>query len=267
MKRTKDDADPAETVESARNELEKAEKQLAGLDVHDGTVEAVVRHRRELFEAVEVCRERLEVAQARADEIAFAETEKRIEELTEQAVEVESEIEAERERVAKELRRYFNGDWMDGTGRFASCRPEGPGLVSLSSPVQERVERRIEIENQIRRLQSSIAERRAERDRERRAELVEARRALLRGESVCIALEAWRIVPHIGHTSELAGAFALRAIPAAILPADDRLIHALLPSGSTPGQFADSATIQHAAKMDPDELTPAMREVFERSRG
>lgn len=258
--------DPAAAVESARIELDEAQAQLAAIDPNAGTVDAVLSKRRDLQARVELARERLELATARADEAACAKAEARIAELQEQHADIEAQIEAECERVDDELRKIFLADWLDGTGRFSSSVPQGRGLITMASGVQELIARRVEIEGEIRRLHDQIAQRRSERDREAASARIQSRRRLVGGDAVKIALSPWRIVPLEGHTSELARTLARRVIPAAIPPDNDREIHALLPEGTRPWAYCDEGAILKAATMDPNELTPIMAEVFARSR-
>lgn len=257
---------PAAAVESARIELEEAQAQLAAIDPNAGTLDTVLSKRRDLQARVELARERLELATARADEADYAKTEARIAELQEQHADIEVQIEAERERVDDELRKIFLADWLDGTGRFSSSVPQGRGLISMASGVQDLIARRVEVEGEIRRLGDRIAQRRSERDREAASARIQARRRLVGGDAVKIALTPWRIIPLEGHTSELARTLARRDVPAAIPPDNDREVHALLPEGTRPWAYCDEGAILKADPMDADELTPVMAEVFARSR-
>lgn len=263
--KTKTD-NPAAAVESARIELEEAQAQLAAIDPNAGALDTVLSKRRDLQARVELARERLELATARADEAEYAQAEARIAELQEQHANIEAQIEAERERVDDELHKIFLADWLDGTGRFSSSAPQGRGLVSMASSVQELIARRVEVEGEIRRLQDRIAQRRSERDREAASARVEARRRLLAGDAVKIAFIPWKMIPLEGHTSDVARTLARRVIPAAIPPDNDNVIHALLPEGSRPWAYCDEGAIIRAAPMDANELTPVMAEVFARSR-
>ena len=264
--KTKRDDDAVAAVERARNELEQAEIALAGFDAFKGTLDDAAARRRALQDRAAIARERLKLAQDRADAAADAETETEIAILIEQSNSIEAEIEGERERVGDELHKIFLGDWLDGAGRFSSCQPQGRGLVSMASSVLELEEKRAQIVNQIARLQNRLVEKKGERDRQAAAARVESRKRLLAGEAVSIPLTPWRICPMEGFTSETASAFAYRRIPAAILPNDDRQIHALIPAGSTPGQYVSAEAFLHAEPMDPDDLTPTMAEIWKRSR-
>lgn len=266
MKRSTVEADPAANVEKARAELEAAETALAGFDAFKGTLDDAATRRRDLQARAELARERLTLAQARADAAADAETVDEIAILTEQGATIEAEIGDAEAEVSQELQRLFIREWLAGCGRFATCPPALPGLLSRSSVIVELVERRGAIQNEIARLENRLAEGRAQRDRAAAAARVELRRKLLAGETVRIALTPWRICPMEGHTSETAANFANRKIPCAILPNDDRQIHALIPSGSTPGQYVSAEAFLHAEPMDPDDLTPTMAEIWKRSR-
>ena len=258
--------DPVAAVERARAELEKAESQRAALDVQRGDIDDVLTRRRELKERVELCRERLELAQARADAAADEAIEQEITELQEMAAAAEGALEVERERVDDELHKIFLGDWLDGCGRFASCQPQGRGLVEFSSGVSELVEQREGLLNRIARLQGRLVEKKAERDRAVAAARVESRRRLLAGETVKIALTPWRLFPLEGNTSYVAHGLSGRKIPCAIPPNDDRQVHVLLPGDSRPGAWMDAECLLHAEPMDPDDLTPTMAEIWKRSR-
>ena len=264
--KTKQNDDPAAAVERARNELEAAETAFAGFDVFKGSLDDAATRRRDLQARAELARERLILAQARADSAADAETADEIAILTERAATIEAEIGDAEAEVSQELQRLFIREWLAGCGRFATCPPALPGLLSRSSVIVELVERRGAIQNEIARLENRLAEGKAARDRAAAAARVELRKRLLAGESVAIALEAWRICPLEGLTSETAAYFAYRKIPASIVPGDDRTIHALIPSGSHPGQFVNDAAFIRAEKMDDGDLCPTMAAVLARSR-
>ena len=266
MKRNTVESYPVANVEKARAELEAAERDLTGIDIHKGDIADIVTRRRDIAARVEIARERLALSQARAAAAADAESETEIAILTEQGATIEAEIEVERARVDDQLRRIFLCDWLDGAGRFSSCQPQGRGLVSMASSVLELEEKRAQIVNQIARLQNRLAEGKAERDRQAAAARVELRKRLLAGERVSIPLTAWRLFPLEGNTSYVAHGLSGRKIPCAILPNDDRQIHALIPSGSTPGQYVSAEAFLHAEPMDPDDLTPTMAEIWKRSR-
>lgn len=266
MKTKSQNDNPAAAVERARAELEAAEGQLAGLDVHRGDIDSVLTRRRELQERAEIARARLTLAQDRAAVAAEAETEEEIAILMEQAQSIEKKIEVERARVDDELRKIFLADWLDGKGRFSSSRPTGRGLIECSSSVSELVERRGAIENEISRLHARLADGRARRDREAAAARVESRRRLLGGERVKIALTPWRLCPMEGHACETTHDLASRKIPCSIHPTNDRIIHALLPTGTRPDTFMDVSSLIHFEEMAADELCPAMSAVWQRSR-
>ena len=154
-----------------------------------------------MSERVGIARERLTLAQDRADAVEYEKASLSIAELSETAAELENEIEAERERVAVELRKFFNPAWLAGTGRFSSSPPAMGSLLGYSVSVNAIAEKLDAVHAEIRRLENSIRERRAQRDREARAACVDSRRRLLAGESVCIELTPWRITPLGGFTS------------------------------------------------------------------
>ena len=266
MKRNTVEADPAANVEKARAELEAAETALAGFDAFKGSLEDAAARRRDLQARAEIARERLMLAQARAAAASDAETADEIAILTEQAATIEAEIGDAEAEVSQELQRLFIREWLTGCGRFATCPPALPGLLSRSSVIVELVERRGAIQNEIARLENRLAEKKAARDRAAAAARVELRRKLLAGETVKIALTSWRICPMEGHTSTTAANFANRKIPCAIPPETDRELHCLIPVGAHPGQFVNDAAFIRAEKMDDGELCPAMAAVLARSR-
>lgn len=266
MKRNTVEADPAAAVEKAKRELEQAERELTGIDIHKGDIADIVTRRRELQDRVSIARERLELATSRAAASADADIEAEIAILTEQASTAEAEIEVERERVDDELHKIFLGDWLDGCGRFSSSQPQGRGLVSMASSVLELEEKRAQIVNQIARLQNRLAEGKAERDRQAAAARVESRKRLLAGERVSIPLTAWRLFPLEGYSSETASVLHNRKIPVSIVPGDDRQLHCLLPAGTMPGAWMSCESLLRFEEMDPDALTPTMAEIWRRSR-
>ena len=120
----KTDNDPAAAVETARDELQAAQNELQAFDIHKGGLNEAASRRRELSERVEIAKERLTLAQARFDESEFARIENEIIELQGDARRIENELQIAREKGEADLRQHLNPDWLAGTGRFASERPE-----------------------------------------------------------------------------------------------------------------------------------------------
>ena len=256
---------PAAQLETARAEHEAAEKELAALDVHAGTLDAAASRRRELQERVSIARERLEVAQSRFDESEFARIEGEIDELQADARQIESELAAAREQAERDLRQHLNPDWLAGTGRFASCPPAIHGLLGFCNSVSEVEGRRDAVQAAIRSRENRIAERRAQRDRERRAAEVEGRKNLIAGGTVEIPLTPWKIIPSPGFTSDIMDNLERRAIPSALPDPRQPEIHALLPPDSKPHSWADGFQIESAEPMPPAELCPALAAVWQRA--
>ena len=256
---------PAAQLERARAEHEAAEKELAALDVHAGTLDAAATRRRDLLARVEIAKERLEVAQARFDEAEFARIENEIAELQGDARRIESELAAAREQAERDLRQHLNPDWLAGTGRFASCPPAIHGLLGFCNSVSEVEGRRDAVQAAIRSRENRIAERRAQRDRERRAAEVEGRKNLIAGGTVEIPLTPWKIIPSPGFTSDIMDNLERRAIPSALPDPRQPEIHALLPPDSKPHNWADGFQIESAEPMPPAELCPAMAGVWSRA--
>lgn len=256
---------PAAQLETARAEHEAAEKELAALDVHAGTLDAAASRRRELQERVEIAKERLAVAQSRFDEAEFLRIENEIAELQADASQIESELALAREKAETDLREHLNGDWLAGTGRFASERPALGGLLGFCNCVSEVEARRDAVQAAIRSRENRIAERKAARDREAAAARVEGRRRLIAGDSIETALTPWRVECLAGFVPDVLDGLALRAIPGALVDPRQREIHLLIPPETTPRNWIDGGHIESAEQMDPRELCPAMAGVWARA--
>lgn len=256
---------PAATVAEIRAELATAEGKLAAINIHAGSVDSVLATRRPLLEKIEILRERLALAEQRAAEAEYAEAERRIDELEEQARQLASEIERERQKAAEQLRGFLNNDWLLGQGRFSSQPAAMDGLLGFSVGVIDAEQKRDAVLYEIRRLENRIRERKAQRDRERKAAEVEGRRKLIGGECVAVSLVPWRILAAVGFTSDIMDNLERRAIPSALPDPRQREIHALLPPESKPGNWCDGFQTESAEPMPPAELCPAMAGVWARA--
>ena len=256
---------PAESVDSIRAELETAEGRLAAIDPHRGTVDSVLELRRPLQEKISILRERLALAVDRADEAEYAEAERRIDELQQQARQLASEIERERQKAAEQLRGFLNNDWLLGQGRFSSQPAAMDGLLGFSVGVIDAEQKRDAVLYEIRRLENRIRERRAQRDREAAAARVEGRRRLIAGEAVAVDLTPWRFVAHVGFVDDVADSLDRKAIPAAMPDPMGREIHALIPSDSGPHGWADGNNLEAVEPLAPAELCPQMAAVWARA--
>ena len=256
---------PAETVEAIRAELATAEGNLAAIDPHRGTVDSVLELRRPLQEKISILRERLQLAVEREDEAEFAEAERRIAELEEQARQLENELAAAREQAEADLRQHLNHDWLDGRGRFSSERPALGGLLGFCNCVSGVEGRRDAVRARINHLERKIADRRQERSRQAVAERTDARRRLIAGECVAVALTPWRFVAHVGFVDDVADSLDRKAIPAAMPDPMGREIHCLLPSDSGPHGWADGNHLESVEQMDPTALCPPMAGVWARA--
>jgi hypothetical protein len=255
----------AAQLEMARDELQAAQNELQAFDIHKGALNEAASRRRELSERVEIAKERLTLAQSRFDEAEFGRIENEIAELQADARRVENEIAAAREQAEADLRQHLNPDWLAGTGRFASCPPAIHGLLGFCNSVSEVEGRRDAVQAAIRSRENRIAERRAQRDRERRAAEVEGRKNLIAGGTVEIPLTPWKIIPSPGFTSDIMDNLERRAIPSALPDPRQPEIHALLPPDSKPHNWADGFQIESAEPMPPAELCPAMAAVWQRA--
>ncbi len=262
----KTDNDPAAAVETARDELQAAQNELQAFDIHKGGLNEAASRRRELSERVEIARERLAVAQSRFDEAEFLRIENEIAELQVDAQQIEVELMEARERAASDLRQHLNGDWLSGTGRFASCPPAIHSLLGFCNSVSEVEGRRDAVQAAIRSRENRIAERRAQRDREAAAARVEGRRRLIAGgDAVEVPLTPWKIIPSPGFTSDIMDNLERRAIPSALPDPRQPEIHALLPPDSKPHNWADGFQIESAEPMPPAALCPALAAVWQRA--
>jgi len=261
----KTDNDPAESVDSIRAELETAEGKLAAIDPHKGSVDHVLELRRPLQERIAILRERLQLAEQRQDEAEFAEAERRIDELMEQAQQIEVELVEARERAAADLREHLNPDWLSGTGRFASCPPAIHGLLGYCNSVAEVEQRRDSIQGAIRSLERRIGDRRQELARQAAAARTDARRKLIGGDAVAVDLVPWRVECLAGFVQDVLDGLALRFIPGALPSPVEPIIHVLIPSGSQPRGWIDGNLIEAAAPLDPAALCPALVSVWQRA--
>ena len=295
----KTDNDPAAAVETARAEHEAAQNELQAFDIHKGGLNEAASRRRELSERVEIARERLQMAQARFDEAEFARIEGEIDELQGDAQQIENELALAREKAEADLREHLNGDWLAGTGRFSTQRPAIGELLGYCTSVNEVESRRHGVLNVIRRQENRIRERKAQRDRERKAAEVEqrrdsiqaairslgrrigdrrqelarqaaaartdARRKLISGEAVEIPLTPWRVECMAGFVQDVLDGLALRFIPGALPSPVEPIIHVLIPSGSQPRGWIDGTLIETAEPMPPAELCPALAAVWSRA--
>ncbi len=264
-KKTTTEPTPAAQLETAKAELEQAQQELGALDIHRGKLDEAASRRRELQERVSIARERLQMAQARFDEAEFLRIEGEIAELQGDAQQIESELAAAREQAETDLREHLNGDWLSGTGRFASCPPAINGLLGYSNSVSEVAQRLDSVRARINHLERKIADRRQERARQVAAERVDARRRLLAGDAVAVDLVPWRVIPATGFTGDVADGLERRAIPCALPDPRQPEIHALLPPDSKPHNWADGFQIESAEPMPPAELCPAMAAVWQRA--
>ena len=268
MKATKQKTEtttPAESVDSIRAELETAEGKLAAIDPHKGSVDHVLELRRPLQERIAILRERLQLAEQRQDEAEFAEAERRIDELMEQAQQIEVELVEARERAAADLREHLNPDWLAGTGRFASERPALPGLLGFCNSVFEVEARRDAVQGAIRSLERRIGDRRQELARQAAAERVDRRRKLISGEAVEIPLTPWRFVAVAGFGADVADSLERKFVPMAVVDPRGREIHCLLPSDSGPHGWADNNHLESVEQMPPAELCPQMAAIWTRA--
>ena len=263
--KTQPNESPAAQLETARAEHEAAQNALQAFDIHKGALNEAASRRRELQERVEIAKERLTLAQSRFDESEFARIENEIAELQADAQQVENELQIAREQAERDLREHLNGDWLSGQGRFASERPALPGLLGFCNSVSEVEARRDAVQAAIRSRENRIAERRAQRDRERRAAEVEGRKNLIAGWTVEIPLTPWKIIPSPGFTSDIMDNLERRAIPSALPDPRQPEIHALLPPDSKPHNWADGFQIESAEPMPPAELCPALAAVWQRA--
>ena len=264
-KPTTETTTPAESVDSIRAELETAEGRLAAIDPHRGTVDSVLELRRPLQEKISILRERLALAEQRAAEAEYAEAERRIDELEEQARQLASEIERERQKAAEQLRGFLNNDWLLGQGRFSSQPAAMDGLLGFSVGVIDAEQKRDAVLYEIRRLENRIRERKAQRDRERKAAEVEARKKLIAGAVVAVDLTPWRVECLRGFVSDVLDGLAMRFIPGALPSPVEPIIHVLIPSGSQPRGWIDGTLIETAEPMPPAELCPALAAVWQRA--
>ena len=263
----KTDNDPAaaESVDSIRAELETAEAKLAQVDPHRGTVDSVLEQRRPLQERIAILRERLQLAEQRAAEAEYAEAERRIDELMEQAQQIEVELVEARERAAADLREHLNPDWLDGRGRYSSERPALGGLLGFCNCVSEVEARRDAVQAAIRSRENRIAERKAARDREAAAARADARRKLIGGDAVAVDLVPWRVECLAGFIPDVLDGLDRKFIPAALVDPRACEIHCLLPPETTPQRWIDGGHIESAEQMDPTALCPAMAGVWARA--
>ena len=263
--KTQPNESPAESVDSIRAELETAEGRLAAIDPHRGTVDHVLEQRRPLQERIAILRERLQLAEQRQDEAEFAEAERRIDELMEQAQQIEVELVEAREQAERDLREHLNGDWLSGQGRFASERPALPGLLGFCNSVSEVEARRDAVQAAIRSLERRIGDRRQELARQAAAIRTDARRRLIGGEVVEIPLTPWRVECLAGFVQDVLDGLALRFIPGALPSPSEPIAHILIPSGSQPRGWIDGNLIESVEQMDPCELCPALVSVWQRA--
>lgn len=264
-KTTTEPTTAAESVDSIRAELETAEAKLAQVDPHRGTVDSVLEQRRPLQERIAILRERLQLAEQRAAEAEYAEAERRIDALEEQARQLASEIERERQKAAEQLRGFLNNDWLLGQGRFSSQPAAMDGLLGFSVGVIDAEQKRDAVLYEIRRLENRIRERRAARDREAAAERFERRKRIIAGEVVEVALDPWRVECLAGFVPDVLDGLALRAIPGALVDPRQREIHLLIPPETTPHRWIDSFHFESAARITPRELCPALAGVYTRA--
>lgn len=255
MKRTKDELDPAEAVEAARNELEAAEQELASIDPNRGSVDDVLNRRRALTEKIELLKERLTLAQDRADEADFNAKEAQLAGMQNDLAELNDQIEAEGERVTRVLREYLNERDATRAG-FASVQ------------VGELRERKSRLEREAMRLEDAIRDRRAKRALAAAQEPVEKRKRLLQGEAVAVELQPWVMSVVFGHADELLAGFRQFSIPAMRHQTDDEIVFALVPPDRTPGQVCGSFDLfsERPLKCGPGDLPPQLRAVFDRSK-
>lgn len=264
-KTTTETTTPAESVDSIRAELETAEGKLAAIDPHKGSVDHVLELRRPLQERIAILRERLQLAEQRQDEAEYAQIENEIAELMEDSAQIENELALAREKAAADLREHLNGDWLAGTGRFASCPPAIHGLLGYSNSVSEVAQRLDSVRARINHLERKIADRRQERSRQASAARVEGRKNLIAGGTVEIPLTPWRVECLRGFVSDVLDGLASRFIPAALPSPAEPIIHALIPSGSQPRCWIDGDHIEAAAPLDPAALCPALVSVWQRA--
>lgn len=263
--KTQPNESPAAQLETAKAEHEAAEKELGALDIHKGALNEAASRRRELSERVEIAKERLTLAQTRFDESEFARIEGEIAELMEDSAQVENELQIAREQAERDLRQHVNGDWLSGTGRFASERPAIHGLLGFCNCVSEVEQRRDAVRARISHLERKIETRRQERARQAAAERVDRRRRLIGGDAVEVPLTPWKIIPSPGFTSDIMDNLERRAIPSALPDPRQPEIHALLPPDSKPHNWADGFQIESAEPMPPAELCPAMAGLWSRA--
>ena len=263
--KTQPNESPAAQLETARAEHEAAEKELAALDVHAGTLDAAATRRRDLLARVEIAKERLTLAQSRFDEYEYGRIENEIAELQADAQQVENELQIAREQAERDLREHLNGDWLSGQGRFASERPAIHGLLGYCNSVAEVEQRRDSIQGAIRSLERRIGDRRQELARQAAAERVDRRRKLISGEAVEIPLTPWRFVAVAGFGADVADSLERKFVPMAVVDPRGREIHCLLPSGSGPHGWADNNHLESVEQMPPAALCPALAAVWQRA--
>jgi hypothetical protein len=264
-KPTSETTTPAAQLETARAEHEAAEKELAALDVHAGTLDAAATRRRDLLARVEIAKERLTLAQSRFDEYEYGRIENEIAELQGDAAQIESELALAREKAEADLRQHLNGDWLSGTGRFASCPPAIHGLLGYSNSVSEVAQRLDSVRARINHLERKIADRRQERARQAAAERVDRRRRLIGGDAVAVDLTPWRFVAVAGFGADVADSLERKFVPMAVVDPRGREIHCLLPSDSGPHGWADNNHLESVEQMPPAELCPALVSVWQRA--
>ena len=263
--KTQPNESPAAQLETARAEHEAAEKELAALDVHAGTLDAAATRRRDLLARVEIAKERLTLAQSRFDEYEYGRIENEIAELQADAQQVENELQIAREQAERDLREHLNGDWLSGQGRFASERPAIHGLLGYCNSVAEVEQRRDSIQGAIRSLERRIGDRRQELARQAAAARTDARRKLIGGDAVAVDLVPWRVECLAGFIPDVLDGLDRKFIPAALVDPRACEIHCLLPPETTPQRWIDGGHIESAEQMDPTALCPAMAGVWARA--
>ncbi|MDD2241281.1 MAG: hypothetical protein PHI93_11590, partial [Kiritimatiellae bacterium] len=244
---------------------EQAQQELGALDIHKGALNEAASRRRELSERVEIAKERLTLAQTRFDESEFARIEGEIAELMEDSAQVENELQIAREQAERDLRQHVNGDWLSGTGRFASERPAIHGLLGFCNCVSEVEQRRDAVQAAIRSLERRIGDRRQELARQAAAARTDARRKLISGQAVEIQLTPWRFVAVAGFGADVADSLERKFVPMAVVAPRGREIHCLLPSDSGPHGWADGNHLESVEQIKPAELCPQLAAVWSRA--
>ncbi len=257
--------DPAAALESAQRELETIEAELASIDVSAGTINDVVRRKRELEEKADIARDRLAIARQRHDAAQFAECEHRLSELERQLVEAESALEAERQKSRAALASLLDPAWLECVGRFASAPPAWTGIVDHAITVIQATEKVEAIRSETRAILNRISDRRAQQDRERSRMIFDGLRRLIEGGSANVDLQAYRVEIPVGFASDTARAFRSKSIPTSVADGEGA-VFVLVPRGTNPLAYAGACSLlARPTPIDADDLPDQLRDILLRA--